>query len=84
MTEAELKAQGRRCGCRGSNDLCGCQNVEDDITLFQRADYAGAFLRNCPDLAARMTGDEKDELRRLFVLCAGDQFERGQRTAREE
>lgn len=26
-TEAEKKAQGALCGCRGSDDYCPCQNV---------------------------------------------------------
>jgi hypothetical protein len=26
-TDAEKKAQGARCGCRGADDYCPCQNV---------------------------------------------------------
>lgn len=32
LTEAELKVQGARCGCKGSDDYCVCQNVPDAIT----------------------------------------------------
>ena len=32
LTDAELKAQAERCPCRGSNDMCVCQNVPDAVT----------------------------------------------------
>jgi hypothetical protein len=32
LTSAEQKAQGARCSCRGSDEYCGCQNVEDSVT----------------------------------------------------
>lgn len=37
LTEAEQRAQGQRCGCRGADDYCGCQNVPDAETRRQRA-----------------------------------------------
>lgn len=27
----------QRCGCRGYNDMCGCQNTPDHETLWERA-----------------------------------------------
>ncbi len=33
LTDDELKAQGARCGCRGNDDYCVCQNVPDAITV---------------------------------------------------
>lgn len=32
LTAAEQKIQAARCGCRGSDDYCGCQNVPDRET----------------------------------------------------
>lgn len=37
LTEAEKKAQGGRCGCRGVDDMCVCQNVTDATTRADRA-----------------------------------------------
>lgn len=37
LTQAEQKAQGARCGCRGADDYCGCQNRPDAITRDLRA-----------------------------------------------
>lgn len=37
LTDAEQKAQGSRCGCRGADDLCVCQNVPDAETRKARA-----------------------------------------------
>lgn len=37
LTSAEQKAQGARCGCRGADDLCPCQNVPDATTRRERA-----------------------------------------------
>lgn len=36
LTTAELRAQGQRCGCHGSDDYCVCQNVPDRVTLSER------------------------------------------------
>lgn len=33
LTNEEQKAQGARCGCRGIDDYCVCQNVPDRTTL---------------------------------------------------
>lgn len=40
LSPAEQKAQGARCGCRGSDDYCVCQNVPDAETRRQRAGAA--------------------------------------------
>lgn len=32
LTTEEKRAQGRRCGCRGIDDYCPCQNVPDRVT----------------------------------------------------
>lgn len=37
LTTAEQAAQAKRCGCRGYNDMCGCQNTPDHETLWERA-----------------------------------------------
>ena len=37
LTEAEQKAQGARCGCKGVDDMCVCQNVTDATTRVDRA-----------------------------------------------
>lgn len=36
LTDAEQKAQGARCGCRGADDYCVCQNVPDATTRAAR------------------------------------------------
>lgn len=36
----EKKAQGARCGCKGVDDYCVCQNVADAITKHERAQVA--------------------------------------------
>lgn len=36
LSSAEMKAQARRCSCRGSDDYCTCQNVPDHATRAQR------------------------------------------------
>lgn len=36
LTEAEMKAQGARCGCKGVDDMCVCQNVTDATTRADR------------------------------------------------
>jgi hypothetical protein len=36
-SRAEQKAQALRCGCRGSDDYCCCQNVPDRVTRQYRA-----------------------------------------------
>jgi hypothetical protein len=33
LSSEDQRAQGRRCGCRGTDDYCPCQNVPDDVTL---------------------------------------------------
>lgn len=50
LTEAEMKAQGARCPCKGADDMCVCQNVPDAITRRERApssvgDYHGHMTR---------------------------------------
>jgi hypothetical protein len=37
LTSAEQKAQAARCGCRGSDDYCPCQNRPDQITKTARS-----------------------------------------------
>lgn len=41
LTTAEQKAQGARCGCKGIDDYCPCQNRPDAQTIAERA-KAGA------------------------------------------
>lgn len=36
LTDAEQKAQAARCGCRGSDDYCACQNQPDEQTRAAR------------------------------------------------
>jgi hypothetical protein len=36
ITTAQKKVQGTRCGCRGHDDYCPCQNVPDRKTLAVR------------------------------------------------
>jgi hypothetical protein len=36
LSPAEQKAQGARCGCRGADDYCVCQNVPDAVTRAAR------------------------------------------------
>lgn len=38
LSGAEQKAQGARCGCRGADDLCVCQNAPDAETRRLRAE----------------------------------------------
>ncbi|WBU27628.1 hypothetical protein OOZ54_13240 [Rhodopseudomonas palustris] len=45
LTEDEKRDQADRCGCRGANDLCGCQNEPDAATVAKRA----AMIANSPD-----------------------------------
>lgn len=45
LTSAEQKAQAARCGCRGHDDYCVCQNAPDSQTVAARhpsAEGAGA------------------------------------------
>lgn len=37
LTNAEQKAQGKRCSCGGADDYCVCQNSLDKTTYFERA-----------------------------------------------
>ena len=37
LSAPEQKAQGSRCGCRGADDYCPCQNTADRETLLGRA-----------------------------------------------
>lgn len=37
LSPAEQKSQGDRCGCRGADDYCVCQNVPDKQTLAARS-----------------------------------------------
>lgn len=36
LSDAEQKAQGKRCGCSGADDYCVCQNVPDAETRAAR------------------------------------------------
>ncbi len=36
LSDIEQKAQATRCGCRGSDDMCVCQNVPDETTKVER------------------------------------------------
>lgn len=36
LSRDEALAQGKRCGCRGADDYCGCQNVPDATTRAER------------------------------------------------
>jgi hypothetical protein len=36
LSNAEQKAQAARCGCKGSDDYCPCQNVADRETIKTR------------------------------------------------
>lgn len=36
LSAEEMKAQAERCGCRGSDELCACQNEPDDKTIEAR------------------------------------------------
>ncbi len=36
LSSTEQKAQGARCGCRGADDYCVCQNVTDATTRAER------------------------------------------------
>lgn len=40
----EQAAQGKRCGCGGSNEMCVCQNVPDRETLRSRAETEASML----------------------------------------
>ncbi|EHK56855.1 hypothetical protein [Allomesorhizobium alhagi] len=40
LSGAEKKAQGQRCGCRGSDDYCPCQNAPDRETRRARTALA--------------------------------------------
>lgn len=44
LTSAEQKAQATRCGCKGSDDYCVCQNAPDKVTLAERARLPGDTL----------------------------------------
>ncbi len=52
LSADEMKAQGARCGCRGSDDYCTCQNVPDRTTLAKRA-----AEKICADQDAQVAGD---------------------------
>jgi hypothetical protein len=41
LSDADLKAQALRCGCRGSDDYCVCQNVPDRVTMASRRHSEG-------------------------------------------
>ena len=36
LTDAEMREQGRRCGCKGTDEYCPCQNVPFRSTLDAR------------------------------------------------
>lgn len=42
LTSAEQRAQAGRCGCRGCDDYCVCQNVPDAQTRAERASLPAA------------------------------------------
>jgi hypothetical protein len=37
LTPAEQKTQGARCGCKGTDDMCPCQNTPDRQTIKDRS-----------------------------------------------
>lgn len=39
LTPAEKREQAARCGCRGADDYCGCQNVPDAETRRVRDEF---------------------------------------------
>ena len=41
LSQDEQQAQGKRCGCRGCDDMCVCQNSPDKTTLVERATPKG-------------------------------------------
>lgn len=41
LTEAEMREQGKKCGCKGTDEYCPCQNVPFRSTLDARK-IAGA------------------------------------------
>lgn len=40
LSDADQKAQGKRCGCGGVDDYCVCQNVPDTVTWAERRSHA--------------------------------------------
>lgn len=52
LSQDEMKAQGQRCGCRGSDDYCICQNVPDRTTLARRV-----AEQICADQDAQVAGE---------------------------
>lgn len=44
LSADEQKAQAARCGCRGSDDYCPCQNVPDAETKTARAALSAQSL----------------------------------------
>jgi len=40
-TEDEKKVQATRCGCRGHDEYCACQNVPDAVSWAERCRTAG-------------------------------------------
>jgi hypothetical protein len=68
LTDAEQKAQGARCGCKGVDDYCVCQNVPDSTTRKERAmrpaneDDADAILTEIAEENEAMREDEFNAL----------------------
>jgi hypothetical protein len=68
LTDVEQKAQGERCGCKGVDDYCVCQNVPDSVTRKERAmrpaneDDADAILTEIAEENEAMREDEFNAL----------------------
>jgi hypothetical protein len=68
LTDAEQKAQGARCGCKGVDDYCVCQNVPDSTTRKERAMHpaneseAGDVLTEIAEENEAMREDEFNAL----------------------
>lgn len=75
LTDAEMKAQGDRCGCRGADDYCVCQNVPDAITRkdweLQTEPAAAVAVQTLADWLRRRADAEPEATR----------FEEGRRKA---
>lgn len=64
LTNEEQKAQGARCGCKGTDDYCVCQNVPDRITqkdwgLTPRGSIPSVFF-NLIDLLKDIANPNRD------------------------
>lgn len=58
LTTADQKAQGKRCGCAGTNDYCVCQNVPDDQTTQERIAALRASSSHLADASPKSSSHE--------------------------